>query len=267
MVRITINIFIVILIFYALAGGLLALFQEKLIFMGTVLPQDYAYGFSTDFEEVFLESPDGEAKLNALHFKIKDPKGVILYYHGNAGQLADWGLVMQDFIKRGYDVLLMDYRGYGKSTGAMSEEALYSDAELFYDYVAERYPENKIIVYGRSLGTTFATYVAANNNPSQLFLEAPFYSLNRLASKNFPIFPVSWVLKYRFPTYKFITDVECPIVIFHGTDDQMINYENSIKLSELVPADQLRFISIPNGGHNNLVDENGYIEAIDTLLQ
>lgn len=266
MARITIKLLVATLILYILAWGLLILFQEKLIFMPSDLPQDYVFEFPNDFEELFLESRDGEAQLNALYFSVDNPKGVVLYYHGNAGQLADWGLVMQDFVRRDYDVLVMDYRGYGKSTGSLSENALYSDAALFYDYVAERYPENKIIVYGRSLGTTFATYVAAKNHPSQLILEAPFYNLTYLVQQKFAIFPVSWGLRYRFPTDEFITDVKCPTVIFHGASDNMIDVENSEKLSELIPENQLRFILVPNGGHNNLVDEKEYVEAMDSLL-
>lgn len=266
MSRIALYFLIGLLILYAVVSGLLALFQEKLIFMPEVLPQDYTYEFSSDFEELYLESHDGKAQLNALHFKVKNPKGIVVYYHGNAGQLADWGLVVQDFVESDYDVLVMDYRGYGKSTGKLSEKALYSDALLFYEYASERYPEDKITVYGRSLGTTFAAYVAAKKNPSKLFLEAPFYSLNYIVQQKFSTFPVTWSLKYHFPTDKFVKDVTCPIVIFHGTDDNLIDIENSKKLADLIPDNQLRFISIPNGGHNDLVNEKEYREAIDSLL-
>src|SRR5690554_2190456 len=169
MARIAIKIVIVACVLYVLIWVLLILFQEKLIFMPSELPQDYKYEFSYDFKELYLESHDGKARLNALHFKVNSPKGIVVYYHGNAGQLADWGHVVQDFAESGYDVLVVDYRGYGKSTGKLSEKALYSDALLFYNYALERYPENNIVVYGRSLGTTFATYVAAKNNPSKLF--------------------------------------------------------------------------------------------------
>lgn len=266
MARFAINILIAACVLYLLIWVLLIVFQEKLIFMPGELPQDYTYEFSYDFEELYLESHDGKARLNALHFKAKSPKGIVVYYHGNAGQLADWGHVVQDFVVSNYDVLVMDYRGYGKSTGKLSEKALYSDALLFYDYALERYPEKNILVYGRSLGTTFATYVAAKNNPSKLFLEAPFYSLKYLVQEKFPIFPVSWSLRYHFPTDEFVKEVTCPIVIFHGIDDALIDIENSKKLSELIPESQLRFISIPNGGHNDLVNARGYREAIDSLL-
>src|SRR5690606_27747080 len=130
-------IFVVITV-YVMLTALLAFFQESFIFLPSTLPQEYSFSFPTPFEELFLESEDG-AVLNALHFKAENPKGVILYFHGNAGDLSRWGEITQGFTKHSYDVLVMDYRTYGKSKGKLSEESLYSDAQLFYDYVNELY--------------------------------------------------------------------------------------------------------------------------------
>jgi len=236
-----------------------------MIFIPDSLPQDYTFSFPENFEEIFLNTKDG-AKLNALHFKAENPKGVILYFHGNAGELSRWGIVVQKFVEMRYDVLVMDYRTYGKSTGKLSEKALYSDAELFYKYLLIRYSEDKIVVYGRSLGTTFATYVAAKNNPKQLLLEAPFYSLNEVASRRFPIYPVNWFLKFNFPTQDYLKEVSCPIIIFHGTDDSVVNYENSEKLSKVPTKEKLSLITIQGGTHHNLRDYEVYIKTLDTIL-
>lgn len=239
--------------------------QKQMIFNPEPLPQNYVYSFPGNFKELFLETKDG-AKLNALHFTVNNPKGAVLYFHGNGGELADWGKVVQKFVALQYDVLVMDYRTYGKSTGELSEKALYSDAQLFYDYLRKKYPDNKIVVYGRSLGTTFATYVAAKNNPEKLFLEAPFYSLDKVASSRFPIYPVSWFIKYHFPTYKFISEVKCPITIFHGTDDNVVNYENSQMLAKLVPKQNLTFITFPGGNHGNLIRFQKYKDTLESEL-
>jgi alpha-beta hydrolase superfamily lysophospholipase len=239
--------------------------QEKIIFLPETLPQDYTYSFQNNFRELFLNAEDG-AKLNALHFKVENPKGVILYFHGNAGDLSRWGIVVQKFVALQYDVLVMDYRTYGKSTGKLSEKALNSDAQLFYNYLLINYPEDKIVVYGRSLGTTFATYVASENNPKQLFLEAPFYSLTELASSSFPIYPVGWFLKYNFPTNMYLEEVKCPIIIFHGTDDFVVNFENSQKLSKINTKGELRLVTIPGGAHNNLADSALYNEILFKTL-
>ena len=250
---------------YVLIFILIYVFQEKMIFMPEFLPKDYQYEFPSAFEEIYLDTEDG-ARLNALHFKVENPKGVILYYHGNAGELASWGLVVQKFVERSYDVLVMDYRGYGKSTGSLVEDSMYSDAQLFYDYLLKNYSEDEIVVYGRSLGTAFATYVAAKNHPKELILEAPFYSLEEVAGNRFRIFPVSWFLKFHFPTNKYIQEVACPIVIFHGTDDTMVSHDNSVKLSKLIEPEQLQLISIPGGNHNDLVNTPEYKKGLDLIL-
>lgn len=259
------KVIILLVSLYIIVGGALYFLQEKMLFMPQSLSPDYNYSFSGNFEEINLHAEDG-ATLNALHFKAEKPKGVILYFHGNAGELSSWGLVAQQFVNIQYDVLVMDYRSYGKSTGQLSESALYSDAQLFYNFLAERYSEENIVVYGRSLGTTFATYVSAKNNPKQLILEAPFYSIDEVASQRFPIFPVSLFLKYHFPTYKYIQQVESPILIFHGTEDFVINYKNSVKLSRLPTKGKLSFKTIDGANHNNLVNSEIYQRSLDSIL-
>ncbi|MDC8001742.1 alpha/beta fold hydrolase [Aequorivita todarodis] len=239
--------------------------QEKMIFMPDSLPQDYSYTFPGNFEEINLKTADG-AKLNALLFKVKNPKGVLLYFHGNAGDLSRWGIVVQNFVEMGYDVMVMDYRTYGKSTGELSEKALYNDAQLFYKELLKTYPEGTIVVYGRSLGTAFATYVAAKNHPKQLILEAPFYSLDEVAAERFPIYPVKWFLKFHFPTYHYLKEVSCPITIFHGTDDFVVNYENSEKLSKIHTKGKLTFITIVGGTHHNLLDYEICKKRLDSIL-
>ena len=259
------KIIVVLAALYIAFFSALLFLQEKMIFMPEPLPQDFAYSFSTDFEELFLETEDG-AMLNALHFRVPDAKGVVLYFHGNAGELSRWGIVVQDFLKLNYDVLVMDYRTYGKSTGKLSEEALYADAELFYEYVLKRYPEDKIIVYGRSLGTTFATYVASRHHPKHLFLEAPFFSLGEVAGNRFPMYPVGWFLKYHFPTNKYLKQVTCPITVFHGTDDFVVDYKNSQMLSKIKTAGNFKLITIPGGTHNNLSDSAVYKRVLQKYL-
>ncbi|MDT0554904.1 alpha/beta hydrolase [Patiriisocius hiemis] len=246
--------------------SLLYFMQEKLIFLPTQLPQDYQYEFTQPFEEFSLATEDG-ALLNAIHFKSKSPKGVILYFHGNAGDLSRWGVITQYFTQYNYDVVVMDYRTYGKSTGELSETLLYNDANLFYEHVNKQFPEDQIIVYGRSLGTTFASYVASKHQPSQLILETPFYNLTQIAQKRFPILPVKKLLKYKFPTHSFVKTIQSPTTIFHGTDDSVVPYASGKKLYELFKPDQGQLITIENGTHNNLIDFEAYRANIAKLLK
>lgn len=240
-------------------------FQEKIIFLPTVLEQDYQYEFNYPFEELYLETAD-DAKLNAIHFKAKKPKGVILYFHGNAGDLTRWGVVTEFFVEKQYDVLVMDYRTFGKSTGKLNESVFYSDAQLFYNYLKKRYQEKDILVYGRSLGTGIASHLASKNNPRHLVLETPYYSMGDVASYRFPFLPIKKLLKYKFPSYKFIKTVACNITIFHGTDDQVVPYNSAEKLFESAPKDLTTFITIPEGNHGNLIDFELYHSQINKIL-
>lgn len=260
------KIIFLVLTVYVMLIALLASFQESIIFLPTQLPQEYAYNFTTHFEELFLETDDG-AKLNALHFKAENPKGVILYFHGNAGDLSRWGEITQGFTKHSYDVLVMDYRTYGKSNGKLSEQSLYSDAQLFYDYVNELYLENEIILYGRSLGCAFATKLASENNPKMLILESPFYNLKSIAKSRFPIVPINLLLRYHFENNKYIKEVDCKTIIIHGTADKVIPYNSGKKLFTCAnPKNGKQLVTIKDGGHNNLSQFEDFEKAIEIAL-
>ncbi len=248
-----------------LAMGLLYAFQDRLIFLPTGLPQDYSYTFPVPYEEFTLEAKDG-ALLNALHFTREDPKGIIVYYHGNAGNLERWGSVVQFFVQKNWEVVVMDYRGYGKSTGERSEKALFSDAQLFYQYARKHFDETKILVYGRSLGTAMATKIASQNQPGHLILETPFFNLYDVARKRFPLLPVKPLLKYQFNSNQYIQSVNCPVTILHGTEDTVVPLVSGEKLFESIPNSHKKMVVVPGGAHNNLVEFPEYLDEIDTLL-
>lgn len=250
---------------YVMIGTSLYFLQEKLLFMPTELAQDFQYQFNHPFEELFLKT-DEQAIINALHFKAENPKGVILYFHGNAGDLSRWGTITEYFVDKGYDVLVMDYRTYGKSTGKLSEEALYNDAQYCYDYLKTRYDESEITIYGRSLGTGIATYVASKHHPKQLILETPYYSLVHVAKKRYPIFPVKQLMIYEIPTYKFIKEVTCPITMFHGTNDKVIPISSAEDLYHSASDKNIRFEVLEGGTHNNLNTFEAYHQLMDTIL-
>ncbi len=250
---------------YGLLCGVIYFFQENLIFLPTILTQEHVYEMDNSFEEITLVANDG-AKLNGLHFKVENAKGTLLYFHGNAGNLQRWGQLTEFFVELNYAVIVMDYRGYGKSTGKKSMENLYADAELWYGYAKQQYPENKVTVYGRSLGTTFATYVSSKNQPRNLVLESPFYSIEEVAKSRFPFLPIKSLLHYKFPTYQFINNVSCPITIYHGTKDRVIDYKQGKRLFTSIENKNKRLVSIPKGGHNNLVSFEGYLDTIEEVL-
>jgi pimeloyl-ACP methyl ester carboxylesterase len=257
---------LILLGLYVMIGTALYFIQEKILFQPTVLARDYVYKFSSPFEEVFLKTKD-DAIINAIHFTTENPKGVILYFHGNAGDLSRWGLIAEYFVKQHYDVFIMDYRTYGKSSGKLSENTLYEDAQLCYDHLLKQYEASEITLYGRSLGTGIATNVASKNNPKQLLLETPYYSMVDVAENRFPIFPVKYLLKYELLTFEFIKKVTCPITIFHGTDDGIVPYSSGEKLFDALPKNQAQFVTIDGGGHNNLIEFEGYRRGIEDALK
>lgn len=250
---------------FLLMMGVLYTFQERLIFLPTKLSKDHSYTFEEPFKELTLSTEDG-ALLNALHFTRKSPRGIIVYFHGNAGNLERWGEVVQFFAKKNWEVLVMDYRGYGKSTGKRSESALFSDAQMFYEYALDHFDESNVVVYGRSLGTAIATKVASQNTPGQLILETPFYSLYDVAKQRFPLLPLKPLLKYQFDTYAYVKDVSSPVTIIHGTDDTVVPLFSGRKLFDSIPNSHKKMIVVQGGMHNNLIEFQKYQEEIDALL-
>jgi pimeloyl-ACP methyl ester carboxylesterase len=246
-----IGIAIGLFLLYAAACTFVKVKQESMIFHPVHLSREYKFGFKGNFEEVFLKPEEG-AEINALLFRVPNSKGVIFYFHGNAGAMDSWGEVNETFEKYGYDLFIFDYRGYGKSTGPLSEAAFHRDGKFLYEYLLTQYPENKIVVYGRSLGTGFATKVASVTNPKLLILETPYYSFQSVCRHYFPFLPVSVILRYKIHTNLWITKVNTRIILFHGTADVVVPYKESVKLSKLLKKHDI-FVTIPDGAHSDLI--------------
>lgn len=255
---------VVFALIYLLMVSALYLLQEKMIFRPSSLQSDYVFQFDKPFEELFLKTDKEGTIINALHFKVKAPKGVILYFHGNAGNLSRWGVIASEFTKYNYDVLVVDYRTYGKSSGVLNEAGLYRDAQFCYDYLAGLGYSN-IVVYGRSLGTAMALNVASKNKISHVILETPFYSIVDVAKKRFPVFPVEKMIKYHFSNFESINKVSSGVTIIHGTSDRVVPIKSAIKLFESAPK-QTKFITIDKASHNNLSDFEMYWQSMDVIL-
>ena len=247
---------------------MLYFFQEKLIFYSSTLPQEYEYQFELPFEELFLTAEDG-AVLNGLHFKAKNPKGVILYNHGNAGELDVWGQWGELLANRyNYDVVIWDYRGYGKSTGKRRQQLMLDDGLLFYAYCKNLFKDDLISVYGRSLGGFFATHMVKNNNPKKLVLESTPTSILEVANESYPFLPSKWLLKFKFQNTENIKKINIATYLIHGTEDDLITFEHGQRLFELSGAEIKDFFPIANGNHNDLSNfEDAYFGALDKILE
>jgi len=238
--------------------------QEKLIFFPEKLPENFVFGFANRFEEVFLDTKHGE-KIHGLHFRVNKPKGIILYFHGNAGSLRSWGGIAENFIPLGYELFIVDYRGYGKSTGSISEKSLLQDGELVYTYLKNKLPEEKIIVYGRSIGTGIAVHLAKIFSPGKLILESPYTNLPDLAKYHYPIIPRFFV-RYALSCDQWISEVKCPIYIFHGTYDSIVPFDFGKSLARIKP-ENTTFIPVEGGDHNDLDMFEEYHTKLSAILK
>ena len=249
---------------YALLCGVLYFKQEKLLFGPAVLPAGYRFRFLGQFEERWTTAADG-TRLHGLLFKTPGSKGLVFYLHGNGGALDSWGEVAATYTALHYDVFLLDYRGYGKSGGIISNQnQLLADVDTMYRQLLPEYPERRTVVLGYSLGTGPATWLAAHHRLRLLILQAPYFSMRDMAAQRYPFVP-GFVLRYPMPTNELIGQVRAPIVLFHGDRDEVIPASSSRRLKALLkPGDEL--VILPGAGHNGMSDNPGYQREIARLL-
>ncbi len=248
---------------YLLLCVLFYTLQDLFFFRPEILPRHFKYRYPFPFEEVDFEMEDG-GYINGLHFRVPNAKGVVFYLKGNSRSLKGWGKFAKDFVSKGYDFFMIDYRGFGKSSGRRTEATLYNDAQTVYKWLTEQYPEEEIVLYGRSLGSGIAARIASWNRPRMLLLDSPYYSfLYQVRQYGFWL-PLNWLLRYKIRTDFFIKKVDCPVFILHGTHDRLISFRQGRMLHELAEGSHL--IPIAEGGHNNLPDFPEYHEILYDIL-
>ena len=255
---------------YIIAGylvllGIVYFVQERLIFKPEKLRQNFLYKYDIPFKELFFDVEPG-VRINGLHFSVPKPLGLVLYFHGNTRSIKGWAKYAKDFLRYNYDVVLVDYRGFGKSTGKRNEHDMLTDMQFVYDTLAVQYTEHHIIVYGRSLGSGFAAKIASDNKPRYLILDAPYFSFAKVIERFLPILPVRFLLRYQLRTDKWIRHVNCHTYIIHGTKDMLIPISNSEKLQTLNPK-KITLLRIKGGGHNNLTSYPEYHNLLRDILQ
>jgi uncharacterized protein len=254
-------IFCISLYLVLLAG--VYFFQEKLLFHPEPLAQDHNFLF-TNFNEVYIPV-EKNVKLHGLLFKASNPRGLVFYLHGNGGTVNGWGSIAETYTGAGYDLFILDYRGYGKSSGYIdSEQQMHDDIAKAYNYMQQQYDERNIIINGYSIGTGFAAHLAQNKNIKALILEASYYSMSTLISEKAPIVP-AFINRYKIPTHEFLEQVTAPVYILHGTADQLIDYSHSVSLiKHAKPTDIL--IPIDKEGHN-IKDSEALNKKLTEILE
>lgn len=240
--------------------------QDKFLFHPEKLSAAYVYRFDVPFQEINIPFNDTDT-VNMIKFFPVDSirRGVVIYYHGNMANIERYAKFADNFTKFGYEVWMPDYPGYGKTTGKRTEKKMYEQALQIQKMAAATYSKDSIVVYGKSLGTGIAAYVASQSHNKKLILETPYFSIPSLFSCYAPIYPTSKMANYKMPTNDFLADVNYPIIIFHGTEDDVIPFRNAAKLKAILKSTD-EFISIEKGKHNNLNDFDLYKQKLDSLL-
>lgn len=239
-------------------------FQDFFFFRPEVLPHSFTYQYPFDFEEQTFEMEDG-GKINAIHFRVPNSRGVIYYLKGNSRSIKGWGKFAKDFVSNGYDFFMMDYRGFGKSRGKRTEYTLYNDAQTLYKWLSKQYPEEQIVIYGRSMGSGIAARIAAWNHPKMLILDSPYYSFYHQVRRYGFVLPLRWLLRYQIRTDQFFRNIESPVFLIHGDKDRLIPFDHSRQLQNLRP-DIAHLLPIEGGGHNNLPDYPEYHQYLYDIL-
>ncbi len=267
---VTVAISLVVLVGAALAALSSTALQRRLIFVPEVLPPDEVFHFAVPHNERFFDTPSGH-RLHAVALRPQQdlpPRGrAVLYLHGNAGSVRDWGHVGADVaVVADAVVYVVDYAGYGKSTGSLSEATLLADVAAVYDAIANDHDD--VVVFGRSIGTGPAVHLASTKTPSALLLETPYASLVDMKERHFGWMPTP-LMAFTLRSDHWLPQVRCPVHVFHGTADTLIPLASMERLLSSRPGGLPAGSSVTvvdGGGHNDLSRFSAYREALAAAL-
>lgn len=225
--------------------------------------------FGASFTELTIATSDGE-RLRGWHLPSPDAKAQIVYFHGNGGNLSMWADILVALVRRGFEVIAVDYRGYGVSTGTPSEQGLFRDAEATISYAHDRLRRRDvpIVYWGRSIGTAIAAYAASRRAPDGVVLEAGFPTARSILASNPVMFLLSLFATYRFATGEWMANVDVPALVIHGDRDSIIPYRLGQQLFDALPGPK-RFVTIRGGDHNDPepADPTVYWTAVDEFVK
>jgi len=245
------------------------LVEEKFIFFPVAEIERTPKSVGLVFDDVFFTTADG-VRLNGWFAPYAGARTTLLWFHGNAGNIShrvDGMKLLHDKVKA--DVFIVDYRGYGRSEGTVSEKGTYEDARAALRYLRTRKdldPKN-IAFFGQSLGAAVATELAAGENCLALILEAPFVSIREMARVVFPFLPIGPLLRTRYDVAEKIKEVKAPILVLQGDRDDVIPVEQGKKVFAAAPSPK-EFFAIRGAGHNDTFHVGGtaYFDVIKSFI-
>jgi len=249
-VRSMLNLLLLGTAIYAMACLALFIFQARLVYFPIKAIAATPAAFGLAYEELLLDTGAGTS-LHGWYLPGREDAHTLLFLHGNAGNISHRLDSLALFNSLGLNVLIFDYSGYGQSGGTASEQQTYADARIAWDYLTHTrgVAPGRIIVFGRSLGAGVATWLATQETPAGLILESAFTSVPALAQKLYPIFPVRWLARIRYDNAARLPTVDCPVLIAHSRDDELIPISHGRELFALA-REPKRFLDMV-GGHND----------------
>jgi len=243
------RILIPILIFLVFMLAYLKYFERKGIYYPTREIDFTPIDVGLKYADVFFDTDDN-LKLNGWFIPAEDPRGTLLFCHGNAGNISHRIEIIKIFNKLNLNVFIFDYRGYGRSQGSPTEAGLYRDAQAAYKYLLSKKDINNeaIVIYGKSIGANVAIDLASKVKAAVLISESGFSSAYDMGKRLFPYLPVKWIITIKYDALTRIKNITIPKLIIHSQDDEIVPFKLGKKLFEAAPPPK-EFYKM-SGGHN-----------------
>ncbi len=256
---------------YLLLALMLYLFQDRMVFLSnlpgralTASPGD----IGLDYEEVLLSSRDNET-LHGWYIPAMKFRGVVLFFHGNAGNISHRLDGIKIFHELGLDTLIIDYRGYGQSSGKASEQGTYLDALAAWDYLVNDrgIPADRIIIFGRSLGGAVGAWLGTQHTPAAVIIESSFSSGVDMAHRLYPFLPARLITRLKYPVADYASRLNCPVLVIHSRHDEIIPFAMGQAIYAAVKQKK-QFLEIM-GDHNNgfLISQQDYISGLKSFTE
>jgi fermentation-respiration switch protein FrsA (DUF1100 family) len=269
--RTLVGILTIAISIYLLLALLIYLFQDRMVFLSNLpgraleaSPGD----ISLNYQDVSLTTSDNE-RLHGWYVPATNPRGVLLFFHGNAGNISHRLDSIKTFHELDLDTLIIDYRGYGLSSGKASEQGTYLDAQAAWDYLVNTrgIPADRIIIFGRSLGGAIGAWLGVQNTPAAVIIESSFSSGVDIARRLYPFLPVHLLTRLQYPVADYASQLDCPVLVVHSRHDEIIPFAMGQAIYAAVKQEK-KFLEL-RGDHNNgfLISQKEYVAGLKNFTE